>query len=431
MKSVLRIFSICGLFFLSLVCSAVFAQELIITKSRITTGGKTTSLLSAGSGGYVCFELENTGNRDRYLTVTIRSEAAKGTDDCFSAEFFAPAKSVQRCYFPFQYDGSRNHTISANGEAQIAINELSVFTGVKSVPLHLAVTEEFYISGTSTVTDYASLKGFAGPCAVERIPCNMLPASSLPLELYRVILLYKTDFGKWHAKSFEAVEEYVKNGGTLCFGTPQDAYNALLTPLAKLVPIKSLSRITEKETPAKTVLNLKNHVSVSLTVMPMEPVAGAKTMRSPGFIEKKYGKGVVRVSSFDIWQSAEILAEAGYGGELSAFLNSNPIPVRPIVYTHTRLEHRSSEYFEFPSGSRLLAVLIFLCGGILLLCVIENILRLILKEKVKKWYGYAAVLFWCVVVLLLGTIRGGKLFEWIPLPGGNMESLQIFGLENK
>ena len=102
MKSVLRFFSIFGLFFLVLTCSAVFAQELAITKPRITTGGKTLSLLSGVSGAYVCFELENTGNKDRYLTVTIRSDTAKGEEEYFSAEFFAPAKSVQQCQFPLQ-----------------------------------------------------------------------------------------------------------------------------------------------------------------------------------------------------------------------------------------------------------------------------------------------------------------------------------------
>lgn len=431
MKSVLRFFSIFGLFFLVLTCSAVFAQELAITKPRITTGGKTLSLLSGVSGAYVCFELENTGNKDRYLTVTIRSDTAKGEEEYFSAEFFAPAKSVQQCQFPLQYDGSRTYTISANGEAQIPDNELAVFTGVQASLLHLTVTDEFYFSGVTTVTDYGNLAGFPNRCAVERIPGCELPMASLQLEPYRVILLYKTDFGKWHAKSFDAVVEYVKNGGTLCFGTPQDAYNALITPLAKLVPVKSFDPIRKKETAANKVLRLKKNVAVSLTVVPMVPVDGAKTMRSPGFLEKQYGKGVVRVSSFDIWQSAGTLDGAGYGTELNAFLDGDPIPQRPIVYTHTRLKHRSSEYFEFPSGNRLLAVLIFLCGGILVLCILENLLRLILGDKLKKIYGYAAVLLWIVAVLLLGSIKGGKLFEWLPLPGENTEILQIFKPENK
>lgn len=431
MKSVLRFFSIFGLFFLLLACSAVFAQDLIITKPRLTTGGKTLTLLSGGSGAYVCFELENTGTRDRYLTVTIRSDAAKGEEEYFSAEFFAPAKSVQQCQFPLQYDGSRTYTISANGAAQIPDNELAVFSGMQSPLLHLTVTDEVYFSGVTSVTDYGNLAGFPNRCAVERIPGCELPMASLQLESYRAILLYKTDFGKWHAKSFDAVVEYVKNGGTLCFGTPQDVYNALMTPLAMLVPVKAFEPGRKKETAANNVLRLKKKAAVSLTVVPMVPVDGAKTMRSSGFLEKRYGKGVVRVSSFDIWQSAGTLDEAGYGTELNAFLDGDPIPQRPIVYTHTRLEHNSLGYFEFPSGNRLLAVLIFLCGGILVLCILENLLRLILGGNLKKIYGYAAVLLWSAAVLLLGSINGGKLFEWIPLPGANAENQQISGHDNK
>lgn len=76
-------------------------------------------------------------------------------------------------------------------------------------------------------------------------------------------------------------------------------------------------------------------------------------------------------------------------------------------------------------------MLIFLCGGVLVLCILENLLRLILGGNLKKIYGYAAVLLWSAAVLLLGSIKGGKLFEWIPLPGANAENQQISGHDNK
>ena len=380
MRSAVRNISI--LFFLISVFSTVLAQDLSITKARITTGAGSLSLLPAGSGAHLCFELENTADQDQYLIVSLRSEAAKGENEYFSAEFFAPAKSVQQCRFLFQYDGSRSYTVSAGGMAKIADSEIYVLPWEKNDQLHLTVTDELYFSGVSSITDYCNLAGFPNRCAVERISGDKLPVTVLQLEPYRVILLYKTDFTRWYAKSFEAVAEYVRNGGTLCFGTPQDAKNALQTPLAELVPMT------------------KNGM----------------------WLEKKTGRGIVRASEFDIWQKAGEISGNGYGKELGNFLAGMPIAARPVVYTHTRLEHNSTGWnLSIPSGRRLIAVLIVLFGGIFAVCLVENLLRLVLGGKIKKWYSYVIVVLWSIIVLLTGCINGGQLFDRLPLPGGDSE----------
>ncbi|MBO5681481.1 MAG: hypothetical protein J6T08_07195, partial [Lentisphaeria bacterium] len=95
---------------------------------------------------------------------------------------------------------------------------------------------------------------------------------------------------------------------------------------------------------------------------------------------------------------------------------------RPVVYTHTRLEHNSTGWnLSIPSGRRLIAVLIVLFGGIFAVCLVENLLRLVLGGKIKKWYSYVIVVLWSIIVLLTGCINGGQLFDRLPLPGGNSE----------
>lgn len=423
MKSYLCSFSLFVLFLLSFAVPALPAQSLTISEARIATGGKTLSLFPKGAGAYLCFKLENTDSKDQYVIVSIRSALAKGKDQFFSAEFFAPAKSVQKCQFPFQLDGADSYMISAAGAAQIANPEIFVQHLSAAEQLNLTVTDEPVYADFPSVSAYNRMKGFSGKCLVETVGGDALPLTAHQLEHYRAILLYKTDFGKWYAKSFDAVTEYVKNGGTLCFGTPQDAYNALKTPLADLVPMKFKDTDLQKKS---AHLLLKKKARVALLYMPADPAAGAAKMSGmPGFVEKKIGKGVVRASIFDIWYPAAELAKEEYGKDLEAFLAGTAIPERPIVYTHTRLrENDERPFFAFPQGRMLIAVLVVLFSGILLFYSIEIVLRRFYGNKVKKIYVYAAILIWGAGVLLLGCVRGGLLFDWVPLPGGEPEVQQ-------
>ena len=409
-------------FLLFLLSFALSAQNVTISGARITTGAKVMSVLPRGAGAFLCFELENTGKTDQYVIVSIRSAEAAGKDDFFSAEFFAPAKSVQQCQFPFQLDGSKSYTISSGDKVEIADPEITVLPLTEEERLNLTVTDEPSYNGFFTVNGYNRLKGFPGKCLVETASADALPVSVHQLELYGAILIYKTDFGKWYAKSFDAVAAYVKNGGTLCFGTPQDAYNALKTPLAELVPLKFYGPKVQRSD-SNFLLNTKN--SISLISLPAIAEKNAEKMDGmPGFIERKTGKGVVRASVFDIWQETEKLAEQGYGEKLGAFLAGTPIPERPIVYTHARLQHDEDSFFMIPQGRRLIAVLLVVFVGIFLVYVAEIILRRIYGDKMKKIYVYAAILIWGALILLLGCIRSGLLFEWVPLSGGDVAEQQ-------
>ena len=73
-------------------------------------------------------------------------------------------------------------------------------------------------------------------------------------------------------------------------------------------------------------------------------------------------------------------------------------------------------YFGFPEGKRAFAVLIVLIAGIIALSFCESILRLIFKGKIKRWHGYLAVFCWIALICLLGSFKGGLLFEGFPLP---------------
>lgn len=422
MRSFLCSFCIFVLFLLSHTGVVLSAQDMTISGARITTGAKKLSVLPRGAGAFLCFELENTGETDQYVIVSIRSALAKGKDQFFSAEFFAPAKSVQQCQFPFQLDGSGSYTISSDGSAAIANPEINIQPLQEREILNLTVTDEPLYTGFTSVNGYSHLKGFTEHCFVETASADTLPTAAHQLEHYRSILLYKTDFGKWYAKSFDAVLEYVKNGGTLCFGTPQDAWNALETPLAGLVPLKFRDLKFQK---TNSRILLKKKKPVPMICLPGEPVEGAEKMEGrPGFIEKKVEKGVVRASVFDIWQSAEKLAGAGYGEDLGAFLAGTPIPERPIVYTHTRLQHEPGSFFAFPEGRKLIAMLVVLFAGMILFYIAEIVLRRFYGDKVKKFYVYAAILIWGAGILLLGCVRGGVLFDWVPLPGGEVAEQQ-------
>lgn len=415
MRAIFRSFCVFLLSFLSFAVISLHAQDLTISKARITTGAKTLSVLPPGSGAFLCFELENKSAEDQYLIVSIRSEEAKEEDQYFSAEFLAPAKSVQQCQFPFQLDGSRSYTISSNGKAQIAEAELFILAWNDSDRLNLTVTDQPVCSGASHVNAYPQLKGFPGRCTVESAAGSKLPMFAHQLEHYRTILLYKTDFGTWHAKSFDAVIEYVNNGGTLCFGTPQDACNALQTPLKDLVPLKFTEKKSRRTAAAVGAIRVNNR-----QYLVAEPAAKAKKMRAGEYVEMAYGKGVVRASGVDIWHAAK----DSDGKELGAFLEGTQIPARPIEYTHTRLDRNEIPGFAFPQGRRLIAVLIFMAFGILLLFIAEIVLRRIFGDKVKKGYAYTALLIWCAGILLLGCIKGGVLFDWVPVPGGDTETPQ-------
>ena len=295
--------SFLALLILFLGAAVLEAGELKITSQRIVAG-KSLMSLPTDAGALLFFDLTNAGAHDRYVTVSIRTEKSVKNDRVFRKEFFAPANSIQRCIFPFQLDSVRSCTISAEG-VTIDDPEVRVLPAGGNERYYLTVTDHVRLHDGPSVNSFIHLRDFSGKGLVDRISGKDLSLTAHPLEIFRAILIYKTDFTRWHAASFEAVREYVKNGGTLCFGTPGDAYSALQTPLADLVPVAFSGTDFKKTEKTAALIRLDKNPGITLFYLPGGPVAGAKKMHSPGFMEMKAGKGIVRASLFDIWQFAD------------------------------------------------------------------------------------------------------------------------------
>lgn len=136
-------------------------------------------------------------------------------------------------------------------------------------------------------------------------------ASTCPSEWFRfkdltALIVMKPDFRKYSAAQFQAVLDYVYQGGTIIFADPESAIKAAETPLVDLLPVKPLKTRLIGDLPElkKLVPAFKGWPANNAVFLESAPSGNGidilKEGEYPLFRWKKYGLGSSRFSAVSL-----------------------------------------------------------------------------------------------------------------------------------
>lgn len=136
-------------------------------------------------------------------------------------------------------------------------------------------------------------------------------ASTFPSEWFRLkdltaLIVTKPDFGKYSASQFQAMLDYVYQGGTIIFSEPESTEKAAETPLADLLPVMPFKTRLVGNLPelAKLVPGFKGWPKHDAVFLETEPSGNGidiiKENNYPLFRWKKYGLGSARFSAVSL-----------------------------------------------------------------------------------------------------------------------------------
>lgn len=394
------------------LCGAEKMPALSISTLRITGGGNAVSL-PPRSGVYCEFILVNRTNRDETVRISIHSaEQGKDADRdaCFRADVFSPACSEQRCRIPFQLDQTRNYRLGVSPRrVSVPAPELYSMFSRNDERLYALLTDSRTLIGT-----FSGIRAFRGKALVYPMRASEIPQHGHVLESFDAVLLDRTDFSAWSSFSFDAVVEYVQNGGTLCFPCGETALAAAETPLAALLPVVPVALSREYSFP-EILKRSGGYFAYPFSALPfviskMRP--GAETVLSgngfPLFAEWKYGKGTVRFSAVDLASPAlrECRGGEAWAALLIPFFQGEKIPPRKLRYTAPRI-HSSFWKISASSAQSMFAVL---AGIVLFLLAVIVAVRSFVKKRFVAW-GISGV---CYFFLILTCLLILYLFQLLP-----------------
>jgi len=119
------------------------------------------------------------------------------------------------------------------------------------------------------------------------------------------IVMVKPDFSQFSTRKFQAVIDYVKQGGNLIFAHPDGLKDALKTPLAPLIPLRPLRtrQVTRLPSMGKVIPGFKEYTN-PVPFIETIPEGNGITLLSEGEFPvirwKKYGLGTVRAAAVPI-----------------------------------------------------------------------------------------------------------------------------------
>ncbi len=396
--------------FFLMVSLILSAGGVTISKGRIMMSHLFSSIPADG-GAYCEFELKNETEHDVMITVSFCSERNAGTEREFVSDFFAPAKTVQICHFPVRMDGSREYTIKEiTGKAVVIDNSIRTFALSSKKEILPVITDDI----ETPLRTLTSLSVFSGQVASTLMSSRSVPFDSVVLENASALLISHSNFKDWYAQSFDSVVEYVKNGGTLVFLSPDDVYAAMDTPLRELLPIENTSKGFYSASVYAAFCKYEPRYAKAIDIGRF-PVAKFRLKENaevlselegfPLFAQCSFEKGKVRTAAVDMTESKFLCQREAWGCLLQKLCEGKRIPPREIVYTRNTLNLPEGSFFELPHGNALFNTFF----AIVVILVAGSIIGLFVKKAYIRWLIQTLLV---AIIVLLSCIHGGKLFSF-------------------
>lgn len=381
------------------------AADLELDRAVIVAGAHSNVLDNRG-GAYLEYLLRNRTDRPQRIPVMLRSQNNTAPDAFYSMETSVPAHAELVCRMLVQLDSSAEYYLSSDrADLKILTPDIRTSSLRKGEISYAVFTDKIGLPGIFIRTPAFHNRAFAAVFASGRILSD-----AHVLEQFRAVLISGTDFSRWPVPAFAALEEYVRNGGTLCVvGTEAGA-----TPLDALLPLTSTGAELDFYPAELLGKNFPAYKKAEAGKIRLEQTLlrpGARALLAEGSqilaAEKTHGKGVVRMCLLPL----ETLNHASYRnaqGELFAMLlEGREIPPRPQVFTHRKLQSGGTG-FSFPQGMLLYKTIAFLCAGLLVLAILCAFFK-------KRWIAWCVLFAFAALTLLAGCVGGGALFRWVPI----------------
>ncbi len=233
---------------------------------------------------------------------------------------------------------------------------------------------------------------------------NPIPQQDL-LTRSKILVILRPDFAHYQEKTFQAVLNYVRLGGTVIFADPHGAMAASTTPLAQLLPatplkFRKISRLDALETIAPSFSSFSAPVDFLESTPKPNCAVSLESNGCPVIAWKRFGLGLAGLTAFPLSQK---------------LLNSDKIwrKLLTTVFASQQMENNTTPVLKAldemtgissPPVSKARSLVI----AYLLILAIPMALGIYFKKNGIAWLagGAVAVVFSIYILRSAGNIRG-------------------------
>lgn len=225
----------------------------------------------------------------------------------FSDNIYVPAKTIIQYSSPVMTEDAEEYRLEifVDGKEIKKTDSflISLISGNSSYLVILNDSVDVSLGSFSTTPEFKGL--YAASTFIAKAP----PLPWTLLKKAAAIVIVRPDFSRYSADSYQAILDYVRQGGNIIFADPVGAMEAAKTPLSVLLPVIPLRirKVTTLEPLSKMIPGFKEFrgpVDFLESVPSGDGVDLLKDGDLPLFRWKKFGLGTCRFSAIPILQES-------------------------------------------------------------------------------------------------------------------------------
>lgn len=221
----------------------------------------------------------------------------------FADSVYVPAKTVINYKAPVMTEDAEEYRLEVfiDGREQKKSDSfiISLISGNSTYLVILNDSEDVSLGA------FATAPQFKGKYALSNFMARTPPAPWILLKKAAGVVIVQPDFSKYTAEAYQAILDYVQQGGNVVFADPQGVIAASKTPLSVLLPVKPLRirKISKLDSLSRLIPEFKSFKEPTdfLESAPVgEGINLVEKDGMPVFRWKRYGLGTCRFAAVPI-----------------------------------------------------------------------------------------------------------------------------------
>lgn len=391
-----------------LCASTLSAQSPVrVTNGRIALG--TTMRTNYDAWMYFHCAVENTDTVSHKVTVRVSHDSVPGdTAGTYSTDFIAPPASKVNVKIPFMTSPVKEYDLKvfvdgrhlATGQANPAL--------VSQLPARRRFAA-FMNDSDDSPGSFVQLPVFKDKLFTNNFSSRRLAMNGADYNQFDCMIFYKPDFTKYPPDAFNAILEYVANGGVCVFMTPESVLAASKTPLEAMLPVNAvkITKVNAVKSFSLLAKKFKDYGGDGCKFLVSAPKQRSAVIleheNMPVLAVGNYGLGTVRIATLEISESSFAASRDAYQKVLQYLFSTQRLATDGTAFSPVLDEMTG---FSIPSRQSVLTVsALYFC-----LVLVTGAICFALKKPLSAWIftSIAACLAFVAILFYASVSFSGK-----------------------
>jgi len=311
---------------LSGICFPIFAKP-VVDRASLRYGF--SPRIKRFSWGILSCRIQNPDNKPSNIEIRFvdSNRGAINHKSVFADSVYVPPKTIIQYKAPVMTEDAEEYRLEVfiDGQEQKK-GDSFIISLISGNSAYMAILND---SEETSLGSFATAPQFKGQYALSNFIARNPPAPWVLLKKAACVVIVRPDFSRYTTEGYQAILDYVQQGGNVIFADPQGAIEASKTPLSVLLPIVPLRmrKISKLDSLSKFIPEFKNFKKPTdfLESVPVgDGVNLVEQNGMPVFRWKKFGLGTCRFSAVPI-TSAPYTSSESWHKILSFFIASQVI----------------------------------------------------------------------------------------------------------